>query len=63
MPRMSGAVLADRITGLRPGLLVLYMTGYGPGASPGISDQVARIRKPFTAQALLQAVHQALNAG
>ena len=63
MPRMSGAVLANRITGLRPGLLVLYMTGYGPGASPGISDQVARIQKPFTAQALLQAVHQALNAG
>ena len=36
------------------------MTGYGPGASPGGSDQAARIQKPFTAQALLQAVHQAL---
>jgi len=63
MPRMSGAALADRITGLRPGLPVLYMTGYGQGASPGSSDQPARIHKPFTAQTLLQAVHQALNAG
>jgi two-component system, cell cycle sensor histidine kinase and response regulator CckA len=27
MPCMSGAALADRITGLRPGLPVLYMTG------------------------------------
>jgi CheY-like chemotaxis protein len=60
MPRMSGDALADRITGLRPGLPVLYMTG-GQGASPG-SDQPARIHKPFTAQTLLQAVHQVLNA-
>ena len=63
MPRMSGAALADRITGLRPGVPVLYMTGYDPGASPGGSDPAARIQKPFTAQTLLQAVQQALNAG
>jgi two-component system cell cycle sensor histidine kinase/response regulator CckA len=63
MPRMSGAALADRITGLRPGVPVLYMTGYGPGAAPGGSDPAARIQKPFTAQTLLQAVQQALNAG
>jgi PAS domain S-box-containing protein len=63
MPRMSGTALADRITGLRPGVPVLYMTGYGPGASPGGSDSAARIQKPFTAQTLLQAVQQALNAG
>ena len=62
MPRMSGEALADRITGLRPGLPVLYMTGYGAGASPpGSSDRAARIQKPFTTQSLLQAVQQALN--
>jgi PAS domain S-box-containing protein len=62
MPRMSGDALADRITGLRPGLPVLYMTGYGPGASPpGNSERAARIQKPFTTQGLLQAVQQALN--
>jgi PAS domain S-box-containing protein len=64
MPRMSGDALADRISGLRPGLPVLYMTGYGQGASPlGSSDPGARVQKPFTAQTLLQAVQEALNAG
>jgi PAS domain S-box-containing protein len=64
MPRMSGDALADRVTGLRPGLPVLYMTGYGQGASPpGSSDRGARIQKPFTAQTLLQAVQEALDAG
>jgi CheY-like chemotaxis protein len=65
MPHMSGATLAQRITQLRPGLPVLYMSGYGPAAadaSPG-ADQAAgmHLQKPFTAQALLQAVSQALN--
>jgi two-component system, cell cycle sensor histidine kinase and response regulator CckA len=64
MPRMSGDALADRVTGLRPGLPVLYMTGAGQGSSPrGTSDQAGRIQKPFTARTLLQAVHDALNAG
>jgi PAS domain S-box-containing protein len=64
MPRMSGDALADRVTGLRPGLPVLYMTGYGQGAPPpGSSDRGARIQKPFTAQTLLQAVQEALSAG
>jgi hypothetical protein len=35
----------------------------GQGASPESSDPTARIQKPFTAQTLLQAVQQALNAG
>jgi FixJ family two-component response regulator len=61
---MSGDALADRVTRLRPGLPVLYMTGYGQGASPlGNNDPGARVQKPFTAQTLLQAVEQALNAG
>jgi DNA-binding NtrC family response regulator len=65
MPHVSGATLAERITRLRPGLSVLYMSGYGPvalGASPG-ADQAAgmHVQKPFTAPALLQAVSQALN--
>jgi two-component system, cell cycle sensor histidine kinase and response regulator CckA len=62
LPRMSGVALADRITGLRPGLPVVYMSGYGHDA-PGSSDQDTRIQKPFTPQTLLQAIHQALNAG
>ena len=65
MPHTSGAALAQRITQLRPGLPVLYMSGYSPAAldaSPG-ADQSAsmHLQKPFTAQALLQAVSQALS--
>ena len=65
MPHVSGATLAERITQLRPGLPVLYMSGYSPaalGASPG-ADQAAgmHLQKPFTAQTLLQAVSQALD--
>ena len=66
MPHTSGATLAQRITQLRPGLPVLYMSGYGPaaaGASPGAHEAASmHLQKPFTAQVLLQAVYQALNA-
>jgi DNA-binding NtrC family response regulator len=63
MPRMSGPAVADRITELKPGLPVVYMTGYGlvsPDPSPGSNDQAAGIQKPFTPQTLLQAVRHAL---
>ena len=64
MPRMSGATLAERITELKPGLPVVYMTGYGPAtpdppSRPG-GDQAARLQKPFTPQTLLQTIRQAL---
>jgi PAS domain S-box-containing protein len=57
MPRMSGVALADRVTELRPGIAVLYMTGYSAVPAEG---QPAKIQKPFTAQTLLHAVAQAL---
>jgi PAS domain S-box-containing protein len=64
MPRMSGAALAERITGLRPGLAVLYMSGYSEGA-PGpqcaAGREAARIQKPFDGQTLLEAVHAVLS--
>ncbi len=65
MPKMSGATLAERITEFKPGLAVLYMSGYShpePGPSPGRHDRRASIQKPFTSQALLEAVHTAMNA-
>jgi PAS domain S-box-containing protein len=64
MPRMSGPTLAERIGRLRPGLAVLYMSGYSeealrPQRAPG--DAAEYIQKPFTSQALLEKVHAVLD--
>jgi len=63
MPHMSGASLADRIIELKPGIPVVYMTGgpVTPGPSHADDHQATKIRKPFTAQTLLQTIRQALD--
>lgn len=65
MPNMSGSALAGRIAELRPGLAIMYMSGYseempGPQHAPGTAG--TRIQKPFSSQTLLHAVHAALTA-
>jgi len=63
MPRMSGQELAARLIGLRPGLRVLYMSGYTDKAivKNGILKQEAPfLEKPFTKQALLAKVREVL---
>ena len=59
MPEMGGRVLADHLRKGRPGLPVLYITGYTDDAS--VLDEIkstgARLlEKPFTARALEEAV-------
>jgi two-component system, cell cycle sensor histidine kinase and response regulator CckA len=61
MPEMSGIKLADELVLARPGLKVLYMTGYadstlhhGPNEPQHLTEHV--IHKPFTARALLDGV-------
>jgi PAS domain S-box-containing protein len=64
MPRMSGATLAERVAELRPGLPVLYMSGYSDGAPApqyAIDKAAARLQKPFDQQTLLEKVHTALH--
>jgi two-component system cell cycle sensor histidine kinase/response regulator CckA len=63
MPGMSGISLAERLGELRPGLPVLYMSGYsegGPGGQRVPDGAVAFVAKPFTRRALLDKVHAAL---
>jgi FixJ family two-component response regulator len=65
MPEMTGVKLADELTLGRPGLRVLYMTGYaGATLSQGhneLLDPDERvIQKPFTSDALLDRVRAAL---
>jgi CheY-like chemotaxis protein len=55
MPGMSGAQLASRLTGLQPGLPVIFISGYT--ARPDeLPPGVSLLRKPFTRAALLREV-------
>ena len=60
MPGMGGGALAERLTELRPGLRVLFISGYSGGAD--WDSPHALLPKPFTAAELTGAVRQALKA-
>jgi CheY-like chemotaxis protein len=65
MPGMNGRVLAERLQAERPGLRVLYMTGYTDDAvvRHGVLDAtVALLQKPFTHEAMIARVRQLLDA-
>ncbi len=65
MPRMSGRELADHLASLRPGLPVLFMSGY-------TNDEIIRrgllkpgapfLQKPFSPEALATKVREVLDA-
>jgi two-component system cell cycle sensor histidine kinase/response regulator CckA len=65
MPRMSGPELAQALTQRRPGLPVLYMSGYVGDALDhlGVEDAASRtlLQKPFTADGLLRRVRETLD--
>jgi hypothetical protein len=63
MPRMLGKELAEQAVRIRPGLPVLYMSGYAHPvlASQGTLDEgVALIEKPFSGAELLAKVRDVL---
>ena len=57
MPFMSGRALAKRLRKRRPGIRVLYMSGY---AGEGAVRDGSMLRKPFATPALLAAVGKSL---
>jgi CheY-like chemotaxis protein len=64
MPKMSGKELAGRIASLRPGIKVLYMSGYTDNAIAhhGIFDKgINFIQKPFTVDGLVRKVREVLD--
>ncbi|HKT60012.1 MAG TPA: ATP-binding protein [Gemmatimonadales bacterium] len=66
MPKLNGKELADRVWSRFPGLPVLFMTGYSPQEvlKRGLVIASASvIQKPFTPEALVEAVERLLNAG
>ena len=65
MPGMSGVDLAERLTAIRPGLRVLFTSGYVGdrlGQRRYTGDPSDLLQKPFTPDALLQRVQQVFDA-
>jgi len=65
MPRMSGRHLAERLKTMRPGLPVIYMSGYTDDAvvHQGVLEaDVAFLQKPITPGPLLRTVRAVLDA-
>ncbi len=65
MPHMLGPELAEQIAAMRPGLRVLFMSGYAEpmlGSSGTLEPGVMLIEKPFTAPVLLARVREVLEA-
>jgi PAS domain S-box-containing protein len=63
MPEMSGRELAQHLSERRPGLPVLFLSGYsqglfGPGQ--GFDDTFTLIQKPFNERELIERLHEAL---
>jgi PAS domain S-box-containing protein len=64
MPEMSGSALAEQLVAARPGLPVLFMTGYTDDAvlRHGVSEAgVALLQKPFEPQGLALKVRAVLD--
>jgi len=64
MPHLGGRELAEKLDGVRPGLRVLFLSGYTDDAviRHGILEaDVAFLQKPFTPSALAEKVRAVLN--
>jgi two-component system cell cycle sensor histidine kinase/response regulator CckA len=65
MPGLSGHELVQQLHPTRPGLKVLYLSGYAQDAfTPGTSEaQKSFLQKPFTLQSLTRKVREILGPG
>ena len=64
MPNLSGRDLAEELTALHPGLIILFMSGYTSNviAHHGVlEDGINFIQKPFSIQTLAAKVREALD--
>ena len=64
MPGMSGAVLAQRLGAIHPGMATLFMSGYGDYAAGAIPDDGGRtgfLQKPFAPETVARLVRDVLD--
>ncbi len=64
MPQMSGPEVAEKLTGVRPDIKVLYMSGYPDHPvfeQGGFKRDTAFLQKPFTPNVLTQKVREVLD--
>jgi PAS domain S-box-containing protein len=64
MPHMGGRELSERVAHLRPGIRLLYVSGYTDDEvlRHGVMEaEVAFLQKPFTAEALLERIRTLLD--
>ncbi len=64
MPQMSGPVLAEQVTAIRPGVRVLYMSGYTDdalGQHGVLGEGTNLLQKPFSETSLLRKVREILD--
>jgi CheY-like chemotaxis protein len=62
MPKMLGKEVAARIQEFRPGLPVLYMSGYArPVLGPTLGEEIALLETPFSEELLLIKVRDVLD--
>ena len=64
MPRMSGPVVASKVAALRPGIKVIYMSGYTDDSVVHhgvLSQEVPFIQKPFSPATLRKRVREVLD--
>jgi two-component system cell cycle sensor histidine kinase/response regulator CckA len=65
MPEMSGKELIERVHAMRPGLAVLFMSGYDRSTLASRKQPVVIehfLQKPFDSEDLSQAVRKAIGA-
>ncbi len=60
MPGLSGHELAQQLLAVRPGVKVLYLSGYAQDAFPPNESHNAFLQKPFTLQSLARKVREVL---
>jgi PAS domain S-box-containing protein len=63
MPQMSGPVVASKVAALRPGIRVLYMSGYTDDAVVRhgvLTQEIPFIQKPFSPAALRKKIREVL---
>lgn len=68
MPRMNGRELATRLSELRPGMKVLYVSGYADdvvrgGVHGALEEGLAFLQKPCTRRALTRKIREILDSG